>query len=679
MKSNDKTFALTTLTATLLSISGAVGASDEDDELDLLISPTSSITIGVGHWSGEREQLGVFDDLRGDETVILLDGDIRWRDDETGTWMIGRFRDLGVDTRDVELRYKRQGDWGVGLDYYQIPRVAPYTVNTGVEGLGSDEVTVPSSIVPGTGRDLDLKTERRGIAGEFNKYLTPHLNFRASFKNEEKEGNRHWGYRQSRGGEVVFVTEPIDNTTRQAEAAVDYAGKQFQWTGGYYGSWFDTKNALLKINDPSPGSPYYLSMPLDNQAHQFYVNGGYNFTSTMRGTFRVSYTHATQDETIPTSGLDGPSPGFPQAASAPTNLDGEINTSLVQLGLSARPMDKLSVIAKLRYHDVDEKTPDWLVSTGTPVHSTPYDYETLSGKFEGTYRFMDGYRVVAGIDHKTQNRSQPRYETEHYVPYRDELNETTFRVQLRKSLSETLNGSLAFLHSERDGSDLTPAATHVDFPINPVHIADRDRDKVRLTLDWVPTNRIGLQFNVEDSRDDYGPGSDSNGLRNGKARLYSVDVDYMLSEDWRLAAWLSYDQVTSEERVGGSRTSHLKDIGKSAGLSLDGKASEKLILGADIEWTRVNATYDDTPSGSPELPDIRSTTTKLGFFAEYAVEKHADIRLDVMYQRWRTNDWAWTFSDESPFVYGVDDDGTSVIQDPNQSGTFVGLSYRYTF
>lgn len=668
MKNRTHNFALTTLAAAMTA-TWAPGSAVADDDLKQLTTPSSSISIGAGHWSGTREQYGVYDNLRGDDTILLLDADINKRDDATGTWMTGKVRNLGIDNRDAELRYDKQGDWGVGLDYYQIPHVAPYSVNSGVTGIGSTAQTIPT-ITPGTGADVTLKTERKAGGLSFYKFLAPHLNFKVDFKNEEKDGNRHWGYR---GAEPVFVAEPIDSTTRQLEAVLEYGGKEFQLAGGYYGSWYDNHNSMLAATDN--GGTNYLSLPLDNQAHQVFVNGGYNFTPTTRGTFRVAYTHATQDNSLPD----------PTGTGQISNLDGEMNTTLVQLGLSARPMPKLNLVASLRYHNVDDDTPTALLVPADQVHVKPNGYETISGKLEGTYRLPQGYSLIGGIEYKTQDRSRAiDLGDETWVPFRDSMDETTYRVQVRKSLSETVNGSLAFLHSKRDGSTYTPAnAGAIENQINPVNIADRDRNKWRLSLDWTPMNNLGLQFNFEDSKDDYGPGTNPYGLVDGDARLVSLDADVVISEDWHLTAWASWDETKASQEYN-NRSSRLKDTGKSVGVGIDGKVSNKLMVGADAQWTRTRSQYDDNvtdayQSSTTALPDIKNKMTKFSLYAEYAVAKNGELRFDLIHEIWKTDDWTWTFGDGTAFTYGQNEDGTMIIQDPDQSATFVGVSYKYQF
>lgn len=271
--------------ATLLALF-ATSVIAEDDPVSLLINPDSTVSLGIGYVSGEREQFGIFDDIRDDDTLLLLDADVNLRDDATGTWTTFSARNLGIDSRSLDLGYEKQGDWGVGLDYYELPRIAPYTVNTGVTGLGTTLQTVPDvAITPGSGTDVTLGTKRKGTGLSFYKFLTTNLNFKVNFKNEEKDGDRHWGYR---GSSPAFVAEPIDSTIRQLDARLDYADKQLQLTGGYYGSWYENNNSLLEVD--GNGGPYYLSLPQDNQAHQLHLNGGYSFTPATRGTLGVLHT-----------------------------------------------------------------------------------------------------------------------------------------------------------------------------------------------------------------------------------------------------------------------------------------------------------------------------------------------------------------------------------------------------
>lgn len=700
MRDQNLKFRLTALAAAMFMVYGPTQAAQVDD----LASQTfieSTISVGIGHQGGERQQFGMFDGLMDDETVLLLDADIKTRDDATGTWKTLSVTNLGLDNREIKAGMERQGNWGIGIGYNQIVRDAPYIVNTYWQGIGTNQLvrseTQGTNAFAGLGTDYRMGTERDILSLDFFKYLSPNWNVKVSFKNEEKEGTRHWG-RGNPSNE--FAVEPIDYTTRQLEATFNFLGEKLQFSGGYYGSWFENANNLVCERTSSvscidtgtftssTSNPTFLSVPLDNQAHQIFLNGAYSFTPTMKGTFRAAYTHATMDESLPHASITNLS-----LAGAPSKLEGEINTTLVQAGLSARPLPKLSLLANLRYQDVKDETPvaQFINSGGTTVSNTPYSYETLSGKVEGTYSLAMGYSLIAGLDYSNQDRSVPvgrlvaGIDQERFVPFRTDLDETTYRLQVRKSLSETLNGSLAYLHSARDGSTYTTAAAAagggaaIQDLIAPIHIADRDRDKWRLTVDWLPSEVLNLQANYEHAKDDY-TGRDR-GLLDGKAWLFSLDATYVIKKDWQLTAWYSHDYTEANQLNGAAvapnRPAKLKDTGDSVGLGVQGQVNPKLKIGADLQWIRTHSEYELTT-----LEDIKNRSTRLKLFADYALKKNADLNFEVIHERWKTDDWTWLFSNDTPYVYGsnaANSDSTMVITDPKQNATFVGIRYKYKF
>lgn len=722
MGKTKQTFTLTALAAALLA-AYAPAATAEDAALNQLTKPESSVSVGVGSWSDHRSQQGIYDGMRDDGAYLLLDADVVKRDDATGTWNSLTVRNMGLDNREVRLEHTRQGNYGVVLEYNQITREAPYTVSTGLAGIGTPNMTISGSGANALPlQEVNLGTERDRIHLGVFKSLMPGLDFKLSLRNEEKDGSRHWGL----GSQPYFLAEPIDSTTRQLEATLSYVSEKLQLSGGYYGSWYDNANSMAwgLINGAAqPGTtsapnPTPLSLPLDNQAHQFFVDGGYDFSSTTRGTFKLSYSHATQDDALATWGLAAPNGSF---VGAPASLNGEVNTTLMQLGINSRPTPKLTLTANLRYNDVSDETPlAGFVGNNTTgaitVHNTPHSIQTTSGKAEANYRLANGFSLIGGVDLSRQDRSYPIFESERYVPFRSKLDEDTYRVQLRRSLSDTINGALAFLHSTRDGSTYLPTEHFPSDLINPIHIADRDRNKWRLTLDWTPITPLSVQFNYENAQDDYGTSADRPyGLKDGSARLYSADLVYTINPDWQVTAWYSHDETKATEygarwdRVTEAyemdKAANLKDTGNAVGLGVRGKVNPKLRVGADLQWVRNRSEYPlsfDTaglglaltpvgPGGTTAvyptsggvtataLPDIENKLSRLSLFAQYAVQKNADLRADVIFERWRSDDWTWLFSDGSAFTYGTTVDGTRVLTDPRQSSTFVGIRYIYKF
>ncbi|WP_301101698.1 MtrB/PioB family decaheme-associated outer membrane protein [Propionivibrio sp.] len=722
MKTMLKTFRPTAMSVALMLVFGPALA--EEPNVDELAKPDSSISVGIGNWSADRPHEGVYDGMRDKGAYGLLDADIIKRDDTTGTWLKLKATNLGLDAREIKGEYLRQGDIGGSVEYNKTPRDNPYTVNTGLQGIGTTNVTVGTNLGSFAKRDVDLGTTRELLRLGGYKNLLPGLDFKIDFKNEDKKGTRLAGW----GSAALFSVEPIDSTTRQLEAMLQYTGKQLQLSGGYYGSWYDNHNSLLlqQLNGVTGGTSASfsattpMSLPLSNQAHQIFLDGGYAFTPTTRGTFKVAYSMATQDEHLPSYDLTGANAPF---VGTPSHLDGRVDTTLVQLGLSSRPMPKLLITANLRYYDLNDKTPlAGFVGNNTTgvasVYNTPQSYTTTSGKLEATYRLPENFSLTGGVDYSGQDRSQPSVGTV-YVPFRTEVNETTYRLQVRRSLADSLNGTLGYLHSDRNGSSYLAAngSSPYSNQINPVHIADRSRDKWRAAFDWEPLDKLSLQLRIDHSQDTYPEDGRPYGMRDGSAQLYAVDGSYAFSDNWLLSAWYSLER-TKARAVGfrqakdGSadavKDSHLKDVGDSFGLNLRGKLTARLDAGIGLDWFRstsstaqdltlsgAGATYPTAaPGTSGPLPDIKNNLLRLKLDAKYAIDKSSDLRFDLIHERWHTDDWSWNYGGGSPFAYytgtqtctgcvgagytGVVD-GTTVTSNKTQSASFIGIRYIYRF
>jgi MtrB/PioB family decaheme-associated outer membrane protein len=550
---------------------------------------------------------------------------------------------------------------------------------------------VPSpAILPGSGSTLELGTVRDRYTVKFFKNLSPGLNLNVSFRNEDKEGTRHF----DRGQRIEFAVEPINSTTRQLEALLSYSRDRLQLSGGMYLTSYDNANKVLFTTRTGATDPINLSLPLSNKSWETFLNGGYNFTPTTRGSFKVSYSRATQDEQSPFIAL-GMNP------LAPRSLAGRLDTTLVEAGLTSKPMRDLSITANLRYRDFADKTPlRQIVFTGSdaPMFTTPFSYSNTVGKVEATYRLPQGYSVLGGLEYNAQDREFPSGPgAKLWVPFRSELDETTYRLQLRKAMSETVNGSLIYAHSDRDGGSYTlplqgaGEAVTMD-QIRPLNLADRKRDKWRAMVDWSPMERLNLQFSVEDSRDKYS--GLLFGITRGTAQLYNVDASFQLSQDWSVNAWVSLDNTRAEEVTQRNTTTTkfntLEEDGTSFGLGVRGKVMGKLKVGGDVEQVRSVNSYKQTFVG-PTLPtagmlplkDITNKMLRLKLSAEYPIQKNADLRFSLIHEKWQTDDWSWTVfaaGGPIPFAYGgTAQDGTTVTASPRQRSTFASVRYIYKF
>ncbi len=731
----------------VLAVLAVIGPAlaEEGEDIAQYTKPESSVSVGVGGASGdsrERAIFGQYNGMRNHSGLLLLDIDMINRDDATGKWTTLEGHNLGLDDRELRYSQQLQGDWKYYLDYNQLTHHEIRTINTGMQGAGTTTPTVVRLSAPGTGTDLDLKVKRESVGFGVDKWFGPSLKFELTAKSEDKDGARLFGKgfacssswvadgvcaASTSQWALLMLPEPINSTTRQIEAKLNFSSDKMLLTGGYYGSFYGNAYGRLAPNIPGTlNNPLGaatavdaglrstlaqpIALPPDNQAHQFYVSGNYAFTPKTRTTFKYAFTRATQNDSFLGNGLTG-------APSGRSDLGGKIDTHLLQLGLTTHPMQKLSVIANLRYEDRKDKTPQALYSVeGTDFFAnSKYSLERLAGKLEGSYQLPDNYRATLGADYELMDRgefSSPGCGAIDPVTgdclgdsiaglsgVRAKTEEIGWRAELRRGLSETLTGAVSYASSRRDGASnwLKPnslPATGVTersdtqiysrTAIFPMMFMNRIRDKVKLSADWYATERLSLQFSVEDAKDAYGAPT-TKGMRDSGYFLYSIDATLNLSAKWKLTGYWSQNDQELHVAHSSGYDATIRTLNTTLGIGVAGKPSSRLEVGTDLSYLNDSTKYNQLLDGSASannktfynqqggLPEVAYDEFRLRLFGKYALEKNADLRVDVVHFRARLDEWTWGYGGV-PFAYS---DNTTVSFDTKQHVTFVGASYIY--
>jgi MtrB/PioB family decaheme-associated outer membrane protein len=710
-KAMPATLIKTSALAVALAFSATARADEDNDEILRLIKPESSVTLGVGQVDNKNQRFGMYNGLHKDGTIGIGDFSLIRRDDESGTWFRASGRKLGLPEAELRVEYERQGHWQYFAEFDQITRYTPYAISSRLSGAGTNTLTYKNTSgaqSAAISQLSDLKTERLGSKLGFNHYFSPEFEFRMLFQNVEKKGERPFG----RGtiGAQEFLVEPIDSTTRQLDAILNYTGESLQLSGGYYGSWFHNANDQLNViggdaalrTAVGPNLPFsVIGLPPDNFSHQFHLSGGYQFTDKTSGSFKLAHSSAYQNDSFvsvpaPTSG-SLPAGGL--NLSGRSNLGGRLDTSLINLGLSSRPIRDLTLLGSFRYEDRHDRTP---IARYIPITSTtsttdgfnePRSLRIAVGKFEASYLLPADIRLTGSVEQEQKEHSVSGVRV---VGYRDRTDETSYRVEAKKSLNEDLNAVLAYVHSDRTGSTYQTlqtwnattgtfnAGSSYSNRLQPIYISDRVRDKVRVLTDWTPVEALNLQLVFEESLDSYGPGRDSLniGARDGGSRLYSLDATWSVSEKWRLNAWISHMETWMNQADGNSVatlwTSALNNQVAMLGAGVRGKPSESIDLGADLVLSQDKTRYQEGgAAASSPLPDINYGQATIKLFGRYAVSKDTKVRMDYVWDRRRTNDWTWNGTGtSSPYIYT---DGTNFYQNPNETVQFLGISLNYAF
>lgn len=667
---------------------------------DAASAAQTTISVGLGAVDGsnaDRALFGQYNGLRDHSAVGMLDIDYSLRKPETSTWVQFTGSNLLGDTRELGLVWKNPGSWKFTADYGELVHYDPNTVNTGLLGAGS---TTPQAVFLaggiGTGTDHELKTKRTGLGLGFTKIISPRLQFAVDLKTENKDGDRLFGLGlicsplispscTNPGGLVLMMPEPINSNHSQVEARLSYALDRLRFSVGYYGSFYRNSNSTLSPGDPLGFSPAFadtaklnqsLALPPDNQAHQLDLTGSYDFTGTTRGTLKLGYAQATQNADFAGAGLIGPA--------GVANLGAQVNTTLAKVGITSRPMPKLSLLADLRYEGKDDQTPLAnynIAGAGTPANATNRDLSSknIKGKLQASWQFTSDYRGTLGADYESIDRGvfTATSAVSGLIPLRQDTTETGVRAELRRRLADNFSGAVSVSSSKRDGSNwlqgssvagvtevADPAATLSSAIFMPT-LADRQRDKIKLVADWQPSEKLSFQFVAEEGKDKFTTPS-TYGLHDSRMNQFGVDWGYELSSKWAFNGYVSQGSQTLNQSQPAGYVLAFDNTNTGVGVGFTGKLASKLNVGGNLSYVDDKSVYQ-TGGG---LPDIVYRQTVLKLFGNYALEKGSSVRLDFVHQHVSANDWAWG----NQFAYS---DGSTVTQSQNQNVNFIGVTYIY--
>jgi MtrB/PioB family decaheme-associated outer membrane protein len=609
--------------------------------------------------------------------------------------------------RELDLRWRKPADWSVSVD-----------VGQGVR----DDTREPS-----TGSDLTIKRTSAGVS--YSKLLGPRLQLDFGLRSEKKEGARLWGIGFSCpssaapgcapttgtevGWAVLSIPEPIDAVHSELEARMSYAFDALRLTAGYHGSLYDNRlgallpnvpatlnNALGEPLPPSAGLAAILGQPValppDNQAHQLDIAGTYAITPTTRANFKVAYARASQHQDFAAAGLTGAPAGV-------TNLDARVNTTVALVGITARPLPRLSLSGTLRFEDRDDETPlePYNVEGAATYTNRHLSHTKWRAKGQAHWQFTSDVRGTLGADVETIDRGTftPTSAVAGITALRQKTDETTLRAELRRRMNEDFSGAVSVSHARRDGSNWLRdnsglGVTEVADPDDPATgfatgifmptLADRQRDTVKLSGDWQPSEALQVQFSAQAGRDRYDAPS-AYGLHSTGMGHLSLDAGYTLSEAWRIDGYASYGTERLRQSRPGGYVMDYDSTSTGAGLGINGTPRAKVHVGAAVSFVHDRSVYDQTldplaDAGSAALlaatgglPDIVFRQTAVKLFGSYEIDARSSIRFDFMHRRTTWTDWAWGF-DGVPFTYS---DGTTVDPSEHRNETFVGVRYAF--
>jgi len=682
--------------------------SDEPERLKELTQISSSAELGVFYVSDDSFRFGRYNGYEQQGPGVILNLDFFKRgawDSASASYIRFTANDLGRDTREAALEFGEQGRYKVRVDYDQLPSFKSDSARTPFIGAGGNELTLPANWVPSGStagmtqllpslQSVDIKTQRRRAGLGFSGVLKPHWDFSTSFKRESKEGVKTIGavFGNSGGNpRAAIVPEPVDYTTDQFDAKLNYTTRNLQVQAAYYLSQFSDHNSSLVWTNPfstisgwAAGTGYpnqgQLSLPPDNKFHQFSLNVGYNFSDKTRFSGSLSRGRMTQDENfLPYSNIASLQASITQPLPR-SSLDGRIDTTVVNLRISSRPWEDFSWSASYRYDDRDNKTPrDEYVYIGgdTQLQQTgftsnrrrynePYSFKEQQFKVDASYRVWGHTDLSAGVQHSRIDRTYSE---------REEADETTYNLGIKTEINERFSGQLRYTHAKRDGSTYfgfepfhsgysagyvsTVAGGWENHPeLRRFFLANRDRDLVNASVSFTPTEAWTFSASADYARDQYN--QSELGLTDSRIESYSLDAVYAPSPLWSAYGFYTYEKLESNQ-AGHSISGGANQIPTSIdpnrrwfadqldridsyGLGFKhGTSSGKVDFGIDYVHSKSRTDMEFAVGSALSTLPLPRDVTRLesaNLYATYKVRDYLSLRAGLWYEHFHSTDWS---------------------------------------
>jgi MtrB/PioB family decaheme-associated outer membrane protein len=672
-------------------IPASVDKSDWSCEYCLVDEGISGeLEVGGGYVSDGSFKFGEYNGLYDDGAFVLGSIKARYRDGKGG-YLDLRGRDLGIDSRMLDVEGGQQGSYRLFLNYNQIPHYTSDSAQTPYLGAGSDTLLLPSAWVrAGTTagmtqlnaslHDAVLQTERKrlGIGVAFipaRKWETA-----VNVRHEVRDGQKRTA------GSIFFTNtaqliEPVDYTTDEVEVSATYTTRQWQSKLAYYGSFFNDHNASLTWQNAYPfastGSTDFgrSALPPDNQFHQILLSSGYQLSERTRVSGDIAMGRMEQDASLlPATINTNVTVALPRQSA-----DAKVDTLTANLKINSAVSNKLRLNAAYRYNDRDNRTPvdlfTWVSTdanfTSAPLMNQPYSFTDNTLKLDADYRLTQKTKIGAGYEYEKRDRTNLDV---------DNTNEDTFWGKLSVRAPDDIELSARVAHAERDASGYNPVNPTQNPLLRKYNMADRNRDTANVQAGFYPHERLSIGLNAGLSVDDY---SDSAlGLTGSREIDFGADASMILTDKTSLHAFASWQKIKSDQA--GSQSfatadwfAKYDDTIDNFGIGVKHRLiRDKLDIGAD--YALLNSTSEiSVQTGVPgaAFPDLKTELDTVKLYADYHLKDDITLHAAYWYENYDSRDWSRDGVDPATIsnVLGLGEDA------PSYDVHVVMVSVRYLF
>jgi MtrB/PioB family decaheme-associated outer membrane protein len=651
--------------------------------------------LGAGYLDDPSAKFGDYTGLDDDGAYVVA-GAEGSAAEESGYRLDYSLRDLGLESRAIEIEGGKQGAYDFGLSYDRVPHTISDTGASVFDGIGGTDLTLPDGWVRSgsTGGMTALESslrqvepgydrDRYGLFGRF--FVGQDWAIDLDYKRDERSGTRpKFG---SFGSVSAETLRPVDDATDRINASVRYQGAHWFAQVGYYLSSYDNQADTFRFDNPfnsfvTGGDAGQMALEPDNSYNELAASfGWYGLPGNTAVTLSAATGKGTQDSGFAPYTIN---PDITTDALPLGNLDGEVSVTRADLTVASRPMDRLRLRGAVAYDERDNESSQ---GTFTSIVHTDlfllaedrvnpvYGFERTRFWGSADFDVYDDLAVGIGGEYRTTDRTGTAQEV-----MGETLQDGYGRVQYTPSgyLGFVLKGGVE--ERDPDGYD---AQLGTDFyGQNPLmrkyQMAYRYRSYGELLANVaVGSLPVSLGASVYYGDDSYLQ-SDI-GLDSGLDRRYGVDVNWAVNEKSSVYASLTREKIDSRMHnssvfASPDWTGVTQDDFETYGLGFDTRLAEKWRLNVDYTYAAGDSHTTVEGVSAGDFPTIKSELSSLKAGLTYGLNARTDIMATWWYETLKTDDWAYVSEPAAlPTVLALG------VDPYNYDVNYVTVSVRYRF
>jgi hypothetical protein len=529
-------------------------------------TPSIGAEIGARTFPSEpvSRELGKFLEYRDVPSGLLFERlSIGWVPADSFRYFNATVRHAGQADQQATLRLSEPGAWDVQVKWDRVPHLFSTTARSFGSFSAPDVMTLPTprpdttawataapSIAP-------VRTAWDAVKAVAAYTASPRWDIKAEITDIGKKGYRPLGMAfGSPGNNFREVQEPIDQRQRDLRLSQSYQTDDWQMVAMYSYASFDnaynsvtSDNPLVTTDSRTAGSSRGRSaLAPSNSAHTGVITVAGSLPWRTRVSASGMYSLWKQDAPFIPSTINSQITDV-RLDSMPKDLEGRAGTAQWYLSATSRPLDALTLTAKLRefrYRDDTEleRIPVRIVNDRSVSAGDEREALTYNRKFAelaGSWRLerSTGWPITLGSglawDHWVRGPHRNVYRTSDVAP----------RVSMDADLGEYASLRVSWGKGWRRTSDPYIQNTTSDAPTHRrFDQANRDRERTNFMVSAYPISAVMLSAAWSVGTDEY-PDSPF-GTQFDRAVSYSFDGSWSPVD--RLSVWSGYTRETFATR-----------------------------------------------------------------------------------------------------------------------------------